>query len=645
MSTGRSFIAGFTGAILAAGFLVATGIQPAAISPTTADSVTFTAAGDFNSTTQTAAVLTQIGSLEPDLHLALGDLAYTSSDEQAWCDYVTSRVGPGFPFELVSGNHESDGDNGSINNFAACLPNQLPGVVGTYGRQYYVDVPQQAPLVRFIQISPALTFPDGVWSYAAGTPRYQWTAAAIDGARAAGIPWVVVGMHKPCISVGQYACEVGSDLVNLLVGKRVDLVLSGHEHQYARSKQLTTRTGCSSIVPGSYNAACVADADDAFAKGAGTVFGVVGTGGTPLRDVSATDSEAPYFAATAGLNSSPTWGSLRVVLDATTLSAQFMPAMGAGFTDAFSIGSGGPPPNLPPVAAFTSACTGLDCTADASTSSDPDGTIADYAWTFGDGTVGTGPTPAHSYLTSGTFTIGLTVTDDDGEANTVTHQVTVTSPSDPTVYASDAFSRTVTNGFGTADVGGTWSTTGSTSYYKVAAGAASIQHPRAGLTLNAYLTGATTTSADYQFLLGSDKAATGGGEVITAFGRRIVGIGAYKARLTLRSTGQVSLGLVREYPNGTETALQSTVNIAGLTFAAGDALKVRVQVTGTSPTTVQAKVWKAGTAEPSTWQRTASDATAALQAAGSTGISTYLSGSTTNAPTVFTIDDLVLRAP
>ena len=104
-------------------------------------------------------------------------------------------MGAGFPFELVSGNHESNGMNGNINDFSACLPNQLPGLVGTYGRQWYVDVPQENPLVRYVMISPNIPFTDGTWSYNAGTARYNWTAAAIDGARSADIPWVVVGMH------------------------------------------------------------------------------------------------------------------------------------------------------------------------------------------------------------------------------------------------------------------------------------------------------------------------------------------------------------------------------------------------------------------------------------------------------------------
>jgi hypothetical protein len=215
------------------------------------DRVEFTAVGDFSANANAAAVLDTIKGSGSDLTMALGDLSYgTTGQEQAWCDFVTNGVGVGYPFELVAGNHESNGLNGNINDFSACLPNQLPGVVGTYGRQYYVDVPQSAPLVRFIQISPSLGFPDGTYNYPAGSSRYNWTAAAIDGARSAGVPWVVLSMHKPCLTIGVYACDVGADLLGLLVSKKVDLVLSGHEHGYQRTHQLRTGPNCSAIVPG-----------------------------------------------------------------------------------------------------------------------------------------------------------------------------------------------------------------------------------------------------------------------------------------------------------------------------------------------------------------------------------------------------------
>ncbi len=80
--------------------------------------------------------------------------------------------------------------------------------------------------------------------------------------------------------------------------------------------------------------------------------------------------------------------------------------------------------NAKPVAAFTSACTNLVCAFDASGSSDADGTVASYAWDFGDGARGTGQKPSHTYA-AGTFSVKLTVTDNQGATDTATHPVTV----------------------------------------------------------------------------------------------------------------------------------------------------------------------------------------------------------------------------
>ena len=265
-------------------------------------------------------------------------------------------------------------------------------------------MPAENPIARFIMISPNLPFPDGTTSYTAGSARYVWTANAIDGARTASIPWVVVGMHKPCITVGQYTCEPGPDLFNLLVSKKVDLVLSGHEHTYQRSHQIAHGTGCTTVVPASYDADCVEDSDSAFTQGAGSVFAVVGTGGINLYNVNAADAEAPYFASTAGLNKTAVWGSLDVSATDDSLQASFVRAAGATFSDSFTI-TRDDTPNVPPVASFTSSCTDLTCSFDASESSDSDGTITGYAWNFGDGTTGTGETTSHTYATAGSKTV------------------------------------------------------------------------------------------------------------------------------------------------------------------------------------------------------------------------------------------------
>ncbi|GAA4366560.1 metallophosphoesterase [Agromyces bauzanensis] len=302
-----------------------------------AAALTFTASGDIGATAESAETLEQIRSLDPDLHLALGDLSYGGTGEEGvWCEFVTERVGAGIPFQLLSGNHESDGRNGDIDAFADCLPNRLPGLAGEYARQYSLDVPADTPLVRFVMISPGLTFSDGPWSYAPGSERFEWTREAIEGAREAGIRWVVVGMHKPCLSVGDYGCDPEPELIDLLVSSGADLVVSGHEHLYQRTVQLGLGDACASIAPQRISGACVADDGAPLDQGRGTAFVTVGTGGAALRDVHTDDPDAAYFSAWSGANTEPSWGNLEVRLSESLLEAEFVAAVGS-FDDRFRI--------------------------------------------------------------------------------------------------------------------------------------------------------------------------------------------------------------------------------------------------------------------------------------------------------------------
>ena len=293
------------------------------------------------------------------------------------------------------------------------------------------------------------------------------------------------------------------------------------------------------------------------------------------------------------------------------------------------------PPNAKPQAAFTSSTEGLALSVDASTSTDSDGTIASYAWEFGDGATGTGKTATHTYLGGGTYQVKLTVTDDDGSTDSASKELVITGP--PAPFALDAFNRVVTGGWGTADLGGSWVRSGSATNFAVSNGNGTIRMGSAGAGPSVALPNVSSLDTDLRLQVGLDKMPTGGGTYI-GLKPRTVGADNYWVDAKLLANGTVNVTLGRAV-GGVDTALQTTA-VTGLTFSQGDRLHIRAMATGTNSTTLRVKVWKVGTSEPTGWAASVTDSTATLQAAGGIAVGTYLTGSSTNAPVVASFSQL-----
>ena len=153
------------------------------------------------------------------------------------------------------------------------------------------------------------------------------------------------------------------------------------------------------------------------------------TGTAPYTTFYGTSGAAPHVAGAAALllDRDPSLGepALRSLLLSQTI------AMGNPYVYGSGRLSLQPPlsPNQPPTASFSftpaSPTVGVAVSFNGGASTDPDGSIVSYTWSFGDGASGSGATTQHAYSAPGTYTARLTVTDDDGATHSRTASVSV----------------------------------------------------------------------------------------------------------------------------------------------------------------------------------------------------------------------------
>lgn len=211
------------------------------------------------------------------------------------------------------------------------------------------------------------------------------------------------------------------------------------------------------------------------------------------------------------------------------------------------------------------------------------------------------------------------------------------TPVASTTYVEDTFSRSVTDGWGSAELGGPYTLTGSSANFDVTGDSATINLTKANVTRTATLANISARDVDITVRLTTSKLAVGGGQMVYLVARRVSGTADYLGRIRFLANGSMGLQLIRE--SGGATLLGRENVVPGLTHTPNNYVWLRMQVLGSNPTTLRMKAWADGQAELTTWLISLTDTTTSLQYPGAVGLRAYLSATTSNAPVLFTIDD------
>jgi hypothetical protein len=209
-------------------------------------------------------------------------------------------------------------------------------------------------------------------------------------------------------------------------------------------------------------------------------------------------------------------------------------------------------------------------------------------------------------------------------------------------YVSDAFTRNVTGGLGTAPVGGLYSVNSAPNF--TVNGQTALISIAAGSTRDASLRSALARDVKLAISLRLPSLPQGTGSLwFYAVARRASAGNEYRAKLHIDPNGRLRIGISRVVGDMEQNVVPE-VDIPGLTAIAGHSYRLRLSITGTAPTTLRLRVWDTSGAEPSTWQLSVTDASAALQGPGWVALRAYMSSGITNGPLTLELDDYVVTA-
>lgn len=363
----------------------------------------FIAMGDARSSTGSGAsiywstVMDAATDENPDFILFGGDMiADGDEQEDGWEDFFDRAEGDlsKFPIMGVWGNHEHHGVSAFLDNFAFPV-NDVTGTEDWYDFRV-------GPIHFF-----ALSTEHGATGYG---QQATWMDEKLGDTDA---PWTVTFQHRPTYSSGTtHGSEPECQQYFLPVydAHEIDVNIGSHDHMYERTKPIRNGTP-------------IAGEDYSL----GTMYLVSGGAGAfvnPILNIF-NNFYLKGIGATHYVIFDVAYNRMRL-----TVKSEF------GLTyDSFEwakeeLGY--------PTAAFTGPAldieAGESANFDASDAFDPCDTLADYDWDFGDGLTGSGVTVDHAWDGPGTYTVTLTVTDNDGNTDSAQLDVTVlpATPDDDT---------------------------------------------------------------------------------------------------------------------------------------------------------------------------------------------------------------------
>ncbi|MCH5677825.1 hypothetical protein [Streptomyces gilvus] len=186
----------------------------------------------------------------------------------------------------------------------------------------------------------------------------------------------------------------------------------------------------------------------------------------------------------------------------------------------------------------------------------------------------------------------------------------------------DTFTRTTSNGWGTAEAGGTWTSSGGATSDYFTQGAEGVHALNSINTSRYSVIPAPSADVDLQSSICTSALATGGPHYVGLIARYADSSNSYYARLAFNTNQTITLVIQKRVAGG-QTDLKAVT--LPYTHAAFAFFTIRFQVIGS---TLQAKAWPTGTAEPSGWPAVVTDT--ALTAAGSVGVRSILDSANTN---------------